>query len=217
LLGHPAHRDQRRAHLHPRPFDAAVDRVREAADLGFVPGVLVEVRLGEQHAAEQQRGVDRRKLDPVRIARAGLEVEEVVVEAVIARHAFGARALRRAFEETERRQRAVDGLLARDVAALDADAVRRQREADRGDARERLGVRIAVGHEAGVGIGRFPEVVERAALDVVEERRQRRTQQRRDGRTRWFSFALAAAAVHEHAGGDDDGEEKRWKAVTEQH
>src|SRR5699024_4668816 len=30
----PAHCDQRRAHLHPGPFDTAVDRIGEAADLG---------------------------------------------------------------------------------------------------------------------------------------------------------------------------------------
>ncbi len=171
----------------------------------------------EEHAAEQQRGVDRRQLDPVRVARAGLEIEEVIEEPVIAGHAFDTSALRRAFEEAQRRERALHGLIARHVAALDADAVRRQRETDRGDARERLRVRIAIRHEAGVGVCRFPEIVERAAFDVVEQRRQRWAQQRRDRGARGFGFALSATATNENAGGESDGDEKRWKAVAEQH
>src|SRR5690349_8559848 len=128
----PAHRDQRRAHLHPRPFDATVDRIGQPAYFGFVLRVLIEVRLREEDAAEQQRGVDRRKLDPVGIARAGLEIEEMVEKSVIAAHAFAARALRRTFEEAQRGERALRRLFARDVTAFDADAVSGQSEADRG-------------------------------------------------------------------------------------
>jgi len=55
---------------------------------------------------------------------------------VIAGHTGRARALRRAFEEAQRDERALDRFVARDVAALDADAVRGEPEADRGDARK---------------------------------------------------------------------------------
>jgi len=130
----------------------------------------------------------------------------VVEEAVIAGHAFGARALRRAFEEAKRHERALHGLIARDVAALDADAVGGEPETDRSNARERLRVRITIRNEAVVGIGGFPEIVERAPLDVVEQGRQRRTQQRRYRCARRLGCALSAAAVYEDAGGGDEGD-----------
>ena len=72
-------------------------------------------------------------------------------------------------EELQRCQGAVGGLLARDPGAVDPDGVGRQREADGGDARELLGG-PAVGREAVRGGGAFPEEVEGAVLEGIEER-----------------------------------------------
>src|SRR5207249_231827 len=62
------------------------------------------------------------------------------------------------------------GLGARDPAVLDADRVGCQREAHRGDARERR-CGPAVGGEAITGWRQVPEKTERAVLERVEERR----------------------------------------------
>src|SRR5690606_35490089 len=80
----------------------------------------------------------------------------------------GLGSLRSVPEEPKRRERARSRLLARDVTALDADAVRRQAESDRRDARKRLG-RPAIRHEAVLRVCRLPEPAEGALLDVVEE------------------------------------------------
>ncbi len=140
----------------------------------------------------------------------------MIEKSVVTAHAFGARALRRAFEETQRRERALRGLLARDVAALDADAVGGQSEADRGDAGKRLGVGIPIRNEPGIRIGGVPEVVERAVLEIVEERRQRRFEQRRDDRARRFSFVVAAGADEEN-GGEKGGEKMSRESTAEVH
>src|SRR5207248_7886380 len=71
-------------------------------------------------------------------------------------------------EELQRGERPGGRLGARDIAALRADRVRRQREAHGGDARERLG-RGAVGGQPVGRVGQVPEVVERALLEGVEE------------------------------------------------
>src|SRR3954468_1983477 len=77
-------------------------------------------------------------------------------------------------QRLQRRARALRCRLARDVAALRADAVRRQSESDRGDARERRR-RPAVGNELRVRIGEVPEKMKAAALDVIEEHSVRGT------------------------------------------
>src|SRR6202045_1292918 len=67
----------------PLPIDAAVDRIGAFANLVFAWRVLAEILARSQHPREQQRGVDQRHLrlpDPL----AGLHVEEVVIEALIA-------------------------------------------------------------------------------------------------------------------------------------
>ena len=63
----------------------------------------VEIFGGEQHAAEQQGGVDRRQfggLEPV----ARFHVDEVVEEALVAGDAGGRGPLRRIGEEAQRRR-----------------------------------------------------------------------------------------------------------------
>ena len=67
------------------------------------------------------------------------------------------------------RARARRACLARDPAALDADRVGGEAEADRGDARERRR-RPAVGDQAVLRVGQLPEEAEGALLEVVEER-----------------------------------------------
>ena len=87
----------------PAPVDAARRSRRRGrgsrASLG-----PVEIALGEQHAAEQQRRVDRRQLGRLE-ARAALHVEEVVEEALVAGHARRRVALRRIGQEAQRRER----------------------------------------------------------------------------------------------------------------
>ena len=79
-----------------------------------------------------RRSTARRRVEP----QPGLHVEEVVEEALVAGDPAPVRALRRVPEEAQRRQRQVARLRPRAPAALDADRVGGQREADRGDARE---------------------------------------------------------------------------------
>ena len=64
-------------------------------------------------------------------------VEEVVEEPVVPGDALGRGALRRAPQRLERREGPGRGVRPRNVPPLDADHVRRQREADRGHARDR--------------------------------------------------------------------------------
>src|SRR5690606_41223788 len=64
-------------------------------------------------------------------ALARVELEEVVEEALVSGRPPGRAVLRRIPEEAERVERALPGLLARDVAALDADRVSCQSKSDR--------------------------------------------------------------------------------------
>ena len=77
----PMREDQRIAGEHPREINAAVDRIGEPHDLG----IEVETSTDRQHAAEQQRRVDRRKLAPP-LAYAGAQIDEVKEPAVLLRH-----------------------------------------------------------------------------------------------------------------------------------
>ena len=163
----PRHRGERRVLVEPVPLDALVERVGVGADGRLVGSAPVEILAREEHAAHQQRRVDRGQLYAPE-ALAGFLVEEMVEEALVAGHAGLARALRGLPEKAERGQRALGRLGARDVAALGADAVARQPKPDGGDAGERLR-RPAVGDEAVLGVRRFPEPVERPLLQRVEK------------------------------------------------
>jgi hypothetical protein len=176
----PAHRDRGGPRLHPPPVGAREQLVGDPAELGLGRIRPVEVLAAEQRAREQERRVDRRQLG-VAEAVPGLHVEEVVVEALVAGDAFPGLTLRRVPEEPQGREDPIARRLAGNVAALDADRVRREPEADRGDARERRR-RIAIRHQSGSRIGRLPEEVERAALEIVEQRGiLRRERRRRSG------------------------------------
>ena len=196
----PAHADEIAPHLRPLPVDAPVDRVDLGPDLRLVGMIGIEVGLRVQHAADQEGRVDRRQLAAVG-AMAGLHVEEMVEESLVARHADALRPLRRMTEEADGRERARARLLAGDEAAVGADHVCRERHPDRRDACRR-GARIAVRHHAVGRVAVGPEEVERAALDVVEEERQRRAgdvARRVDGRRRIRRLVGSAGVVHRAA------------------
>jgi hypothetical protein len=112
-----------------------------------------------------------------------LHVEEMIKKAVIAGDVGGLWSLRRVPEEAKRREHALARRVARYPTVLDADRVRREREANRGDARKRFG-RPAIRRQTAPGIRRLPEEIERAARERVDERalRRRRTVAGRGGR-----------------------------------
>ena len=105
---------------HPRPVHALVDLLRQGFDLAILkPGP------GGQDSAQQDRGVDGRKLRPGP-APAGLNVREVIEEAVHLRHLMQV--------PVQRRSHALHHLGVRQIAVLVGDAQRRQPEAGRCDA-----------------------------------------------------------------------------------
>ena len=163
--GFQPHADAVFGELKSVPLDAAVERVGQLADLLLLGRVAVVELLREEDPHHQQRRVDRRELG-VPVARAVLHVEEVVEEAPAAGRAGGLRPLRGVQEKAERRERPLGGLLAGDVAALDADAVGREPEPDGGDAGEgRVG--RTVGDEPVRRVRRLPEPGERPRLHVL--------------------------------------------------
>ena len=166
LLRSPAHGHPGRPHLRPVPVDAGIDVVDQRPDQRLVRVGAVEPRLAMQHAGEEQRGVDGRQLAGTE-AGAGLRVEEMVEEALVAGHARRCAALGRVVEEADRRQHAGPRLLPGDEAPLRAGDVGGEAEAHRRDAGEGWGG-PAVEDEAGGGVGGFPEEVEGAALEIGE-------------------------------------------------
>src|SRR3989441_177817 len=167
-LGRPAVRHRGGTRLGPAPVGARVQRLGGVAD-GTLDGCgAVEIGLGEEHAREQQGGVDRGELH-LPEALSCVLVEEVVEEAVVAGHPARVRALRRGPEEPERREGPLGRLGSGDVAAFHADGIGGEREPHRRDARERLGG-PAIGGEPVLGVGEVPEIVEGALLQGVEER-----------------------------------------------
>src|SRR5690606_8525677 len=92
-FGIPAHRDRlgptavgRRdaavLALHEGPVDASIDLLGQVADLRLGRIVAVEIALREQYPAEQQRGIDGRKLGPA-AARPVLILEEMIEKALV--------------------------------------------------------------------------------------------------------------------------------------
>src|SRR5262249_20220520 len=102
-------------------------------------------------------------------ARATRHLQEMVEEPLVAGDAGPSSTLRRLPEPSQRGERARCGVGAGDVAAVDADRVRAEGEADRGDARKRRRG-PAVGGQAGWRVGALPEEGEGALLEGIEER-----------------------------------------------
>ena len=172
----PAHRHDGRARGEPRPVDRGVDPIREQADAAFVGMLAVEPFAREQHAAEQQRGVDRRQFS-IAETLPGLHVEEVVEEALMAADAARGGALAGVGEEFQRGERPRTCLRPRDPAARRANRIRRKREPHRRDRRKGRR-RPTIGREPGRWIGSVPEEAEGALLDVRDQvaRPRRRSQ-----------------------------------------
>jgi hypothetical protein len=167
LFRRPAEADRGRLRLCPPPVYTPVDRVHERPDLDFLRIRAVEVRLAEQRPGDQDRGVDRREL-AVLEALARLHVQEVIEEPAVPGHSARLRPLRGRGEEAQRRDHAASRLLARDVAALDADGIGGEAEAHGGDARvRRRGV--PVGDQSVLGIGGVPEEPEGSLLEIHQD------------------------------------------------
>jgi hypothetical protein len=124
--------ERRTAVARPVPVGPAVEFVGQAADLGLVLRVGVEVGGAGEHAGEQERRVERGQL-AVPDAAAGVDVEEVVEEALVP-GGIRPRPLRKVEEAAEAAAGDLRGELADDHAALDDDRDRRQGHADCGDA-----------------------------------------------------------------------------------
>src|SRR6185436_2559631 len=82
-LGLPAVSERRTPIARPIPVSSTVECVRQAADLGLVVGILVEIAGAGEHAREQKRRVEGRQL-ALPNPPAGVDVEEVVEEALVA-------------------------------------------------------------------------------------------------------------------------------------
>jgi hypothetical protein len=142
---------------HPRPVHALVDLGFKILNFG-VPKVLARC----QCAAQQQRSVDRRQF-AVAQALAGICVDKVIEEAVLARLEINRRVVRtRSLRSTELRYPR-------------ASAMQHRGEAKPGgsDTRERPGV-VAVGEGSifdlpGAGPGFPPEKIEGGSLNFVQK------------------------------------------------
>ena len=157
---------RRSAVLGPLPIDAGVQTLGQVADLALDRRVAVEVRRGGQHAAQQQRGIDRRQLALPR-ARAALHVEEVIVEPLVTRR-VGLGTLLALPEEPQRGERSFRGLGARDKPPFHANRIRGEPQPDRRDARGPVRAGLVEHQSVGV-VGLVQEVAERAPLDGVEQ------------------------------------------------
>jgi hypothetical protein len=167
-LGRPAHRDSGGARHGPLPVGPPVERIGVGPDGRLLPVAPVEVLLDEQHAGEEQGGVHRRQLDVLE-AEAADRIEEMVEEAAKTAGTRRGGPLRQLVKEPEGREDPLRRGLPGDVAAFRADRVRGERKAHGRNAGERRGG-PAVRGEAGALAGPFPEEVEGAAGDGVEQR-----------------------------------------------
>src|SRR3954462_15454018 len=116
----PSHADERRVRRRPGPVDARVERVGERADGCFVGISVREILTAGEDAGEEERGVDGGELDGLE-PEAGVHVEEMIEESLVACDASWRRAFGRVVEEVEGGAHARGGVWTGDVAALDAD------------------------------------------------------------------------------------------------
>ncbi len=151
LVGQPAHGKRRAAIHHPLPVDAAVKRGGQRFDTGIAGEVLTAV----QHAAKQQRRIDRRQL-AAEEALPAIDVNEVVEKTVLVGTFF-----------EQKSQCLLHPLLAIEgaqVVIFGGNAQRAQSEAGGGNARhpaERPSDdRRPVPHQAAPGAGFVEEKIE---------------------------------------------------------
>ena len=147
------------------PVRPAVELVRQAADLRLLLGVRVEVGCAGEHAREQEGRVDGGEL-ALPDAAARLHVEEVVVEAAVARR-IRLGPLRAVAEEAQPAQHDLGSELARDHAALDDHRNGRQSEPHGGDAARGVGVGL-VSDQAVGRVGLVQVVLQRRSLETIQ-------------------------------------------------
>ena len=152
--------------LRPAPVGAAVERIGELADFQFELIVLVEISAGGQNAGKQKCGIDRGQF-AIPDAAAGLHVEEMIVETLVA-GGIGLRPVRGVPEEAKRGERPLDSGGARHETALDTNGIGRQSQPDGGYAGGRR-LRVAVGDQAVGRIGLVEKILEGQALDILEK------------------------------------------------
>ena len=150
----------------PLPIDAAVDRIGAFADLVLVWRVLAEIDGSGQHAREKQRCVDQRHFTPPD-ALAGLHVEEVVIETLIAGRVRLVR-LAAVPKKAQGDQRACRCVRTRHPSALHSNRITRQREAYDGDAGGRAGP-AGIGHQAVLRVELLHKIAERRALKPIQQ------------------------------------------------
>ena len=131
----PAVRERRAAVSRPVPVGPAVERVGQAADLGLVGRVAIEVGGGGEHAREQERRIDRGQL-ALPDAAAGFDVEEVIEEALVSRR-VRLRPLGKIVQEAEPAAGPLGRERPEEHAAFDDDRERRQGHPHGGDAARR--------------------------------------------------------------------------------
>ena len=159
--GLPTKGHRRAAVLRPVPIGAAVKRVGKFADLAILGAVAREILRSGQHARQEKRGVDRRKL-AIPGALAVVHVEEMVVEALVPRRVC-VPALNAVMKESQGRERSLGGVRPGHEAALYANGIGGEGEADGGDAGgpARLGL---VGDQSVERVRLIDEIVERLTL-----------------------------------------------------
>ena len=102
-------------------------------------------------------------------AAAGLHVQKVVVETFVA-GGVGFGTLRAGFKKPQELQRSLNGVGARENAALDGDDVDAEAHADGRDARGRAGPG-AVGDQSGLEVRFFQEIIDDGAAEIFEHGR----------------------------------------------
>src|SRR3954471_5177480 len=100
---------------------------------------------------------------------AGLHVQEVIEESLVAGNAGCLFALGRVGKKTNGLKRAAACFCTANITTFYAHRVCRQRKTNGGDAGERR-CRIAIGYETVVRIRGIPEIMESFFFDIVEKR-----------------------------------------------
>ena len=165
-LRFPSMRHRLTAVEHPLPVHSGEQRMRERSNLALVRCVKRKIFCGRQHAGEQECSIHGRQLT-LPHAAACLHVEEVVVEALVARRiSFGP--LRAIPEKTQTCERALNRVGARDESELDANRIGGEPKSGGGDARRCVAVG-PVQYQAVGGIHFTDEVIKGLSLKRVQQ------------------------------------------------
>jgi hypothetical protein len=164
-LGRPAVGDGRPSRGRPAPVHPTIEDVGQGADLLLLRRVGLEIGGGGENSRQQQRGVDGGEL-AAPCSPAALHVEEVVVEAVVAR-GVGLGTLGASGEEAQRGQRAPHRLVPRHQVALERNGIGGQGHAHRGDAGRPILAGL-VAHQSVARVRLVEEEAERLLLERGE-------------------------------------------------